>query len=162
MSSTVHAKPTSRADDHRIELLQVDELLPYSGNARTHSKKQVRQIADSITRFGFTNPVLIDDEGMILAGHGRVMAAQSLGIETVPCLRLSLMSDAEKRAYILADNKLAENAGWDEELLSQELSFLLEEGQEIDVAVAWFSIAEVDVLLEPWWDCGAGRYRARG
>ena len=104
----------------------ITALRPYPRNARTHSRKQLRQIADSIREFGFTNPVLIDEAGMILAGHGRVEAARSLGLTEVPCLRLDHMNEKQKRAYILADNKLAQNAGWDEELLAAELGALLE------------------------------------
>jgi ParB-like chromosome segregation protein Spo0J len=89
----------------------IRDLRPYVGNARTHSKKQIRQIANSIERFGFTNPVLVSDEGEIIAGHGRVMAAQQLGMTAVPTLVLSHLSAAERRAYVLADNKLALNAG---------------------------------------------------
>jgi ParB-like chromosome segregation protein Spo0J len=89
-----------------IELRAIDELKPYSGNARTHSEKQIRQIAKSIERFKFLNPVLIDDEGTIIAGHGRVLALKSLGHTKVPCFPVSHLTAAEKRAYILADNKL--------------------------------------------------------
>lgn len=95
----------------QIETLSTAALTPYARNARTHSPEQVRQIAASITEFGFTNPVLIDGEGGIIAGHGRVMAAQSLGLQQVPCLRLAHLTEAQKRAYILADNQLALNAG---------------------------------------------------
>ena len=98
----------------QIEYLETASLKPWANNARTHSRKQVRQIADSIEQFGFANPVLIDDRNTILAGHGRVEAAKLLGMETVPCLRLEQMSEEQKRAYVLADNKLALNAGWDE------------------------------------------------
>ena len=98
----------------KIEYTAVRELRPYSNNARTHSSKQVGQIANSIKKFGFCNPVLIDDTNQIIAGHGRVEAAKLLGIETVPTCRLSHLSDADKRAYVLADNKLAEKAGWDQ------------------------------------------------
>ena len=101
-----------------IELRPVDGLRAYSGNARTHSKKQIAQIASSIERFGFTNPVLISDDGEIIAGHGRVLAAKSLGIAAVPTLKLSHLSAEERRAYVLADNKLALNAGWDNEILA--------------------------------------------
>ncbi len=94
-----------------VELLPVASLRPYPGNARTHSKKQIRQIAASIERFGFTNPVLISDDGEIVAGHGRVEAAKLLGRESVPALRLSHLSAAQRRAYVIADNKLALNAG---------------------------------------------------
>src|SRR5688572_11378234 len=98
-----------------VEWRSPRELTPYPRNARTHSKKQIRQIAQSIRRFGFTSPVLMDDGSMILAGHARVEAARELGLDAVPCLRISTLSPAEKRAYILADNKLAQNAGWDED-----------------------------------------------
>lgn len=131
----------------QIDWLSVDTLKPYARNARTHSRKQVRQIADSIERFGFTNPVLIDDDAMILAGHGRVQAAKLLRLAKVPCLRLSSMSEAEKRAYILADNKLAQNAGWDEDLLAGELKLILDAG-DLDIGLTGFSVAEVDLLLE--------------
>lgn len=94
-----------------IKMLPVQQLRAYAGNARRHSKKQVRQIAESMRRFGFTNPVLISDDGEIIAGHGRVMAAKELGIEAVPTLRLSHLNAEERRAYVLADNKLALNAG---------------------------------------------------
>ena len=93
----------------QIEMRPVAALKPCPGNARQHSKRQVRQIADSITRFGFTNPVLISDDGEIVAGHGRVMAAKELGLDAVPTLRLSHLSAEERRAYVLADNKLAPN-----------------------------------------------------
>src|SRR5689334_5742166 len=109
-----------------IENMSVDWLRPFPRNARTHSRKQLRQIAESIARFGFTNPVLIDGENQILAGHGRVEAARKLGMASVPCLRVDHMSPAEKRAYVIADNKLALNAGWDEELLAIELKELIE------------------------------------
>jgi ParB-like chromosome segregation protein Spo0J len=102
-------------------MIQVERLTPYAGNARTHSKAQIRQIAKSIERFGYVNPVLVDDSGQIIAGHGRVEAAKLLGIESVPALRLSHLSAADKRAYVIADNRLAEKAGWDRELLAIEL-----------------------------------------
>jgi DNA modification methylase len=131
-----------------IEMFHPAELQPWTRNARTHSKKQVRQIADSITRFGFTNPVLIDRERTILAGHGRVEAAKLLNLLEVPCLRIENMSAAEKRAYVIADNKLALNAGWDEELLASELQGLLAEDIDFDIGLTGFSIAEVDNLIE--------------
>jgi ParB-like chromosome segregation protein Spo0J len=93
-------------------------LKPYSGNARVRSKKQVRQIADSIRQFGFTAPVLIDENNTILAGHGRVAAAELLKMHVVPCRRIGTMSAAEKRASVIADNKLALNASWDEQILA--------------------------------------------
>jgi DNA modification methylase len=134
--------------EHRIQYLALGQLKPYSRNARTHSRKQIRQIADSITRFGFTNPVLIDEAGMILAGHGRVEAARLLGMAEVPCLRFDHMSAAEKRAYVLADNKLALNAGWDEDLLADELKSLLADAVDLDIGLTGFSIAEVDRLID--------------
>jgi DNA modification methylase len=121
-------------------------LRPSPRNARTHSKKQIRQIAQSIERFGFTNPVLISDEGEILAGHGRVEAAKLLGLKSVPTLRLSHLSAEERRAYVIADNKLALNAGWDQEILAIELQALVD--LDFDVTLTGFSLAEVDLVLD--------------
>ncbi len=131
-----------------LEHIDLDRLRPWARNARTHSRKQVRQIADSISQFGFTNPVLIDCENTILAGHGRVEAARLLGMTTVPCLQLEHMTPAQKRAYVIADNKLALNAGWDEDLLGQELRALLDVDIGFDVGVTGFSIPEIDSLIE--------------
>jgi ParB-like chromosome segregation protein Spo0J len=109
----------------QIEYTPVRELRPHLNNARTHSQKQIRQIANSIEKFGFCNPVLIDDSKHIIAGHGRVEAAKLLGIDAVPTCLLSHLSETDKRvAYVLADNKLAEKAGWDRELLAIELQGL--------------------------------------
>lgn len=132
----------------KIERIAIHDLKPWARNARTHSKKQVRQIADSIEQFGFTNPVLIDEGGTILAGHGRVAAAKLLGMREVPCLRFEHMTEAEKRAYVLADNKLALNAGWDEDLLAAELGALMSDDLDFDVELTGFSIPEVDNLME--------------
>ncbi|MDG6078962.1 DNA methylase N-4 [Erythrobacter litoralis] len=123
----------------------VASLKPYARNARTHSKKQVKQIAASIDRFGFTNPVLVSDNGEIIAGHGRVEAAKLLGLKRVPTLALSHLSEEERRAYVLADNKLALNAGWDKEILAIELQALVD--LEFDIEVTGFSLAEVDFAL---------------
>jgi hypothetical protein len=131
-----------------IERLPISSLRPWASNARTHSKKQIRQIAESIRRFGFTNPVLIDGDDTILAGHGRVAAARLLQIEEVPCVRIGTMTPAEKRAYVIADNKLALNAGWDEELLAKELQFLMQVDEEFDISLTGFAIAEIDSLVE--------------
>tara|TARA_R110002049_G_scaffold295840_1_gene483501 strand:- start:345 stop:1646 length:1302 start_codon:yes stop_codon:yes gene_type:complete len=131
-----------------IERIAIRELTPWTQNARTHSKKQVRQIADSIEAFGFTNPVLIDERRTILAGHGRVEAAKLLGMTEVPCLRLDHMSGTEKRAYVLADNKLALNAGWDEDLLAAELGALMGDDLDFDIGITGFSISEIDSLME--------------
>lgn len=124
----------------------ITALRPYPRNARTHSRKQVRQIAASIERFGFTNPVLVSNAGEIIAGHGRVEAARLLGISRVPTLALSHLSDAERRAYVLADNKLALNAGWDKEILAIELQALVD--LEFDVEITGFSLAEIDFALD--------------
>ncbi|WP_343082372.1 DNA methyltransferase [Ostreiculturibacter nitratireducens] len=131
-----------------IEPIAPGDLEPWKTNARTHSKKQLRQIAESIRTFGFTNPVLIDRENRILAGHGRVEAARMLGLATVPCVRLEHMTPEEKRAYVLADNKLALNAGWDEDLLAEELEALSLLDLDFDLGVTGFSIAEIDGLVE--------------
>jgi DNA modification methylase len=128
--------------------LEPDVLRPWARNARTHSKKQLRQISDSIRTFGFTNPVLIDEDNTILAGHGRVAAAKLLGLATVPCRLISTMTAAQKRAYVLADNKLALNAGWDEDMLATELSGLLATDLDFDLSVTGFSIPEIDSLIE--------------
>ncbi|MFZ3585092.1 site-specific DNA-methyltransferase [Loktanella sp. DJP18] len=130
-----------------IEHIATSDLTHWATNARTHSKKQIRQIADSIRTFGFTNPVLIDEHRTILAGHGRVAAAILLGMKDVPCLRLDHMSAQEKRAYVLADNKLALNAGWDEDLLAAELGALMADDLDFDIGVIGFSIPEIDGLL---------------
>lgn len=144
-----HSLPAIKTYGDRIAMTAIGRLKPYPKNARTHSRKQIGQIADSIKRFGFTNPVLVDDAGMILAGHGRVEAARLLGMKEVPCLALSSMTEAEKRAYVLADNKLALNAGWDEDILAGELDLILADVGEIDIGITGFSVAEIDMLLEP-------------
>jgi uncharacterized membrane protein len=132
--------------ERRIELCPLNRLRPYKNNARTHSKKQIRQIANSIKRFGFTNPVLIDDAGEIIAGHGRVEAAKLIGLAAVPTIRLSHLTETEKRAYILADNRLAEKAGWDREILAIELQGLIE--LNFDVEITGFSTADIDITLD--------------
>jgi hypothetical protein len=129
-----------------VEAMAVARLRPYPRNARTHSKKQIRQIADSIQRFGFTNPVLISDDDEIIAGHGRVEAAKLLGMQSVPTLRLSHLDAAQRRAYLLADNKLALNAGWDHEVLAIELQALVD--LDFGVEITGFSLAEVDLVLD--------------
>jgi DNA modification methylase len=129
-----------------IETMPIDQLQPYARNARTHSRKQIGQIARSIERFGFTNPVLISDDNEIIAGHGRVEAARHLGWRTVPTLRLSQLGRAERRAYVLADNKLAQNAGWDRELLALELQGLID--LKFEVELTGFSLAEIDLVLD--------------
>lgn len=128
-----------------IELRPVTAL-KNANNARRHSKKQIRQIAESIRRFGFTNPVLIRDDGGIIAGHGRVMAAKELGLETVPTLKLSHLTPEEVRAYVIADNKLALNAGWDMEMLAIEFQALID--SEFDLSFTGFSLAEIDLTFD--------------
>jgi DNA modification methylase len=130
----------------KIEIMPMRSLRPYTNNARTHSKKQIRQIAKSIEKFGFCNPVLIDDNDGIIAGHGRVEAAKLLGIEAVPTCRLSHLSEVDKRAYILADNKIASAAGWDKELLAIELQGLI--NLDFDLELTGFEMGEIDLLLE--------------
>ena len=130
----------------KIEPTPVRELRPHPNNARTHSKKQIRQIAKSIAQFGFCNPVLVDDAKQIIAGHGRVEAAKLLGIDAVPTCQLSHLSEADKRAYVLADNKLAEKAGWDRNLLAIELQGLIE--LDVDIELTGFEMAEIDLILE--------------
>jgi DNA modification methylase len=131
-----------------LEYLPTSELRPWRRNARTHSRKQVRQIADSIHRFGFTNPVLVDRENSILAGHGRVAAAELLAMSEVPCIRIESMTAAEKQAYVIADNKLALNAGWDEDILGEELKALSELDLDFDLSLTGFAMAEIDDLID--------------
>jgi DNA modification methylase len=130
-----------------IEHLPPSELKPHARNARTHSPKQIAQITASIGTLGFNNPVLIDKNNVIIAGHGRVEAAKLLGLETVPVIRLEHLSEAEIRAYMLADNKLAEEAGWDLEILANELQNLFENYPDLDIAVTGFDMPEIDVLI---------------
>jgi len=130
-----------------IEPRAVGALKTNPHNPRTHSARQIRQIADSIRAFGFTNPVLIDDADTLVAGHGRVAAARLLGLESVPTIRLSQMTEAQKRAYVLADNKLALNAGWDAALLALELQYLSELELDFDLDAIGFETAEIDVIL---------------
>ena len=131
----------------KIEDCDICDLRPWQHNARKHSRAQVQQIAASISEFGFTNPVLIDQNQTILAGHGRVTAAQSLGWSRVPCLYVEHMTDEQKRAYVLADNQIALNATWDEDILSEELKALSEVDLGFDINLTGFSIAEIDDLI---------------
>ncbi len=138
---------TNRRRDMKVTYRKPGALEPRATNPRTHSKKQIRQIADSIERFGFTNPVLIDRAGGIVAGHGRVAAAKLLGLEIVPTIRFEDLTEAEIRAYVIADNKLAENAGWDRELLAIELQSLIELDIDFDVTITGFEMPEIDILI---------------
>lgn len=130
----------------QIETVAVDRLIPYARNSRTHSEAQVAQIAASIREFGFTNPVLIDGDGGIIAGHGRVMGARQLGLAEVPCIRLGHLSEAQRRAYVIADNQIALNSGWDDELLAEELSALI--GMEYDTGLLGFDIDAEELIAE--------------
>jgi hypothetical protein len=129
----------------RFETLSIDALIPYARNSRTHSPEQVAQIAASLREFGFTNPVLIDETGGIIAGHGRVMAARQAGLDRVPCLRLEGLTETQKRAYIIADNKLALNAGWDEDLLALEIKDL--QGMDFDIDLLGFDASEIEQYI---------------
>ena len=126
----------------------VATLVAYAKNARTHSKHQIQQIADSIAAFGFNNPILIDNTDTIIAGHGRLRAAQLLGMERVPTIRLETLTPDQVRAYILADNKLAENAGWDNSILAIELQHLLTIDETIDITLTGFAVPEIDLVLK--------------
>lgn len=128
-----------------VEQILVTELIPYARNARTHSAEQVGQIARSILEFGFTNPILIDEGNGVIAGHGRLLAARDLGLDTLPCIRLVGLTEAQRRAYVIADNRLALDAAWDEELLALELGELLED--QFDLALTGFGEAEIAALL---------------
>jgi DNA modification methylase len=130
----------------QIEQIPILSLRPRERNARTHSKRQIAQISKSISKFGFNNPILVDDNLEIIAGHGRFEAAKSVGLSTVPVVRLCHMSEADRRAYVLADNQIAAKAGWDQELLAIELQNLIEVG--FDVEVIGFETAEIDAIVD--------------
>ena len=130
----------------QIEDLPVTSLVPYAKNSRTHSDEQVAQVAASIKEFGFTNPILVDGDNVLIAGHGRLLAAQRLGLNEVPCIRLSHLTESQKRAYVIADNKLAINAEWDEELLKLALIDL--EESDLDVTLTGFNDLELDELMQ--------------
>lgn len=125
---------------------KINELKPYENNSRTHDESQIKQICESIKEYGWTNPVLIDEKGMIIAGHGRVEAGKKLDIKEVPCIVLSGLTEAQKKAYVIADNKMALNAGWNEELLKTELENLKE--LDFDLELTGFNIDELDELFK--------------
>lgn len=132
----------------RIEIWPLDRLEPYAGNARTHSAAQVAQIAASIAEFGFVNPILVGSAAGIIAGHGRLLAARQLGLAEVPVIVLDHLSDTQRRAYVLADNRLSELAGWDDDMLKLELAALEADG--FDLGVAGFTEADLaDLLASP-------------
>lgn len=125
---------------------KINELKPYENNSRTYDESQIKQICESIKEYGWTNPVLIDEKGMIIAGHGRVEAGKKLDIKEVPCIVLSGLTEAQKKAYVIADNKMALNAGWNEELLKTELEKLKE--LDFDLELTGFSKKELDKLFD--------------
>jgi len=129
----------------QVEWRETSSLIPYARNARTHSDDQVQQVAASIKEFGWTNPILVDGDNGIIAGHGRLYAAQKLGHEEVPVIELANMTEAQKRAYVIADNKLAENAGWDNDMLALELGELSE--QDFDLSLLGFDDQALNSLL---------------
>lgn len=124
-----------------IEHLLIDELIPYENNARTHDKNQIEKLKNSLKEFGFINPVIIDENNMILVGHGRIMGAKELEIKTVPCIRIKYLTEDQKKAYILADNKLSDMAGWDLDLLNEEL-------ESIELDMSLFGFDDIDFLIE--------------
>lgn len=144
-----------QAAKYEIEWRSVDDLIPYARNSRTHSKDQVAQIAASIREFGWTNPILVDGDGTIIAGHGRVMAARKLGEKEVPCIELGHLTEAQKRAYVIADNQLALNAGWDAEMLKVEIAELVDADFDLgllgfdDAMLAGLTGVETEGLTDP-------------
>lgn len=138
----------STAGTNAIQFLAVNALTPHERNARTHSKRQIRQIARSISEFGFNNPVLVDGKNRIIAGHGRVEAARSLRMEVVPAIRLEHLNETQLRAYVIADNRLAELSGWDQEILAIELQGLIDLLPDFDVTLTGFEMGDIDSLLK--------------
>lgn len=144
-----------QAAKYEIEWRSVEGLIPYARNSRTHSKDQVAQIAASIREFGWTNPILVDGDGTIIAGHGRVMAARKLGEKEVPCIELGHLTEAQKRAYVIADNQLALNAGWDAEMLKVEIAELVDADFDLgllgfdDAMLAGLTGVETEGLTDP-------------
>ena len=148
MSKNLAKIPPNPMRNLSVTWCSVEALKPYQRNARRHSKRQIRQIARSIEVFGWTTPILVDNEGGIIAGHGRVAAAKLMGQERVPTIPIDDLTEAQKKAYIIADNRLAELAGWNEEILATELQFLVSADVDIDVTLTGFADAEVDLLIE--------------
>lgn len=138
----------TKTDKRQIEYVQVSLLTPYARNSRTHTAQQVKQIAASIKEFGFTNPVLIDKDNGIIAGHGRVLAAEHLAIETVPCIRLDYLTETQRKAYVIADNKIALNATWDFEMLKLDLADISK--TDIDLDSIGFTQLEVNNFLSDY------------
>jgi hypothetical protein len=130
----------------QIEMVSIESLIPYAKNARTHSDEQVAQIAGSIKEFGFNNPVLVDADNSVIAGHGRLMAARKLGLTEVPVVKLEHLTESQRKAYVLADNRIALNSGWDTSMLTLELQDLKD---EIDLSLLGFDADELDAMLNP-------------
>ena len=137
----------------QMELVSIDKLIPYVNNARTHSADQINKLRSSLRAFGFINPVIVDRELNVIAGHGRIAAAKEEGIKEVPCVYVDYLNDAQKKAYILADNRMAMDAGWDEELLRVEIEAL--KGEDFDVSLTGFDEAELADLFKDGNDTGA-------
>src|SRR5574344_654672 len=129
-----------------MQLVPLSKLVPYVNNARTHSPEQITKLRSSLREFGFINPVIIDKEYGIIAGHGRVLAAKEEGIDEVPCVLVDYLTEAQKKAYIIADNRFAQDAGWDEELLKIEIESL--QGEDFDILLTGFDVAEIDDLFK--------------
>lgn len=148
-SAVTDETPSAARTLERVVMRRTSDLTPYVANARTHSPEQVAQIARSIQEFGFVNPVLVDGTGGIIAGHGRVLAAQSLDMVEVPTLDVHWLTEAQRRAYVIADNKLALNAGWNVPLLTDELTALLASDMSFDMSALGFDDAELGQLMAP-------------
>ena len=126
-----------------IPTKKIQDLTNYSKNARTHSEYQIEKLVASIRSFGFTNPIIVDDSNVIIAGHGRVMAAKAIGLEEVPAITLSHLTETEKKALVLADNRIAEDAGWDMEMVKAELTFISAKG--FDITLTGFTLDDLDI-----------------
>jgi ParB-like chromosome segregation protein Spo0J len=126
--------------ENKIEKVKTELLIPYANNSRTHNEAQISQIAASIREFGFNNPVLISNDNTIIAGHGRVLAARKLGLEEIPCVKLAHLSESQRKAYVIADNRIALNAGWDKEILKLEIKDL--EENDFDISLLGFDESE--------------------
>lgn len=138
----------NKTSDLKIQWKSIKDLKPYANNPRQHSEKQIRQIADSIETFGFNNPILLDGDNGVIAGHGRLEAAKLIGFEFVPTIYLAHMNEVQKRAYIIADNKLADNASWDQQLLKIEFDYLTQIDPDFDLSLTGFEIPEIDYFLQ--------------
>jgi ParB-like chromosome segregation protein Spo0J len=147
-------------DSLSVNYIGLDKLIPYANNSRTHDGQQVAQIAASIREFGFTNPILIDSDNSIIAGHGRLQAARLLNLDSVPTITLDGLSDTQKRAYIIADNKLALNAGWDSELLMLELNLLNDD--DFDMELLGFDVSSLAIAMGLGADFDAGTSDEQG